>query len=145
MPREIDMERVLCSLADLAGGASRGFTLGGAGGGAGGGGGGEGDWPLRGLVVQARAGVVRAFLNWCPHAGHPLNLKPHGFLSPDGALLLCHSHGALFEKEGGLCVAGPCAGRSLRAIPIEVEAGLVLLTEGVEPAALQAAVDVSRR
>ena len=134
MPREIDTERVLCSLADLAGGASRGFTLSGG-----------GDWPLRGLVVQARPGVVRAFLNWCPHAGHPLNLKPHGFLSPDGTLLLCHSHGALFEKEGGMCVAGPCAGRSLRAIPIEVEAGLVLLAEGVEAAAPQATVNVSRR
>jgi nitrite reductase/ring-hydroxylating ferredoxin subunit len=142
MPREIDTERVLCSLADLAGGASRGFTLGtGTGSGAGGG----GDWPLRGLVVQARAGVVRAFLNCCPHAGLPLNLKPHGFLSPDGALLMCHSHGALFEKEDGLCVAGPCAGRSLRAIPIEVDAGCVLLAEGVEPVALMAAVDVSRR
>jgi nitrite reductase/ring-hydroxylating ferredoxin subunit len=139
MPREIDTERVLCSLADLADGASRGFVLGG------GGGGDSGDWPLRGLVVQARAGVVRAFLNWCPHAGHPLNLKPHGFLSPDGTLLMCHSHGALFEKEGGLCVAGPCAGRSLRAIPIEVDAGLVMLAEGVEPRALQAEVDFSRR
>jgi len=143
MPREIDTERVLCSLADLAGGASRGFVLGNGGGGDDGSSG--GDWPLRGVVVQARAGVVRAFLNWCPHAGHPLNLGPHGFLSPDGTLLMCHSHGALFEKEGGLCVAGPCAGRSLRAIPIEVDAGLVLLAEGVEPAALQAAVDVSRR
>jgi nitrite reductase/ring-hydroxylating ferredoxin subunit len=138
MPREIDTERVLCSLADLAGGACRGFALGG-------GDGTRGDWPLRGLVVQARPGIVRAFLNWCPHAGHPLNLKPHGFLSPDGTLLMCHSHGALFEKEGGLCVAGPCAGRSLQAIPVEVDADLVMLAEGVEPLALQAAVDFSRR
>ncbi len=97
-------------------------------------------------TARVRTGVVRAFENWCPHAGHPLNLKPHAFLSPDGTLLLCHSHGALFEKEDGLCVAGPCAGRRLRAISIEVDAGLVLLAAGVEPRAPQpGAGDFSRR
>lgn len=115
----LDLSRVLCSLAELGADGCRGFTVG------------EGDWPLRGFVV-GHGGDVRAYVNQCPHAGHPLNLKPHGFLTPDGALILCSSHGALFEKRTGYCVAGPCSGQSLRRVPIRIEAGYVLLEE-VEP------------
>lgn len=115
----LDLARVLCSLAELGADGCRGFTVG------------EGDWPLRGFVV-GHGGDVHAYVNRCPHAGHPLNLKPHGFLTPDGALILCSSHGALFEKRTGYCVAGPCSGQSLRRVPVRIEAGYVLLEE-VEP------------
>jgi len=122
--REIDTGRVLCRLEELAGhGGSCGFTLG------------EGDWPLRGFVVAVRPGVVRAYVNRCPHAGHALNLRPHRFLTPDGALIICASHGALFEREDGLCVAGPCAGRTLTPLPVELLDGYVLLAPGVDLAA----------
>ncbi len=110
----LDLERVICRLADLPAGAARAFTIGG------------GDWPLRGLLVRAGA-AVHAYVNRCPHAGHPLDLIPGRFLTPDGALLLCASHGAVFEKSTGLCLAGPCAGRALRALRLEVRDGLVLL------------------
>ena len=110
---ELDLEKVLCRFSDLTEGTARGFTLGG------------GDWPLRGVLVRVGSRVY-GYVNRCPHAGHPLNLKPHGFLTPDGALILCSSHGALFEKSTGYCVAGPCAGRSLRSLPVEVTAGFVL-------------------
>jgi len=133
-PREIDLQRVLCTLEQLEReGGARGFTLG------------EGDWPLRGFVVRVRAGVIRAFQNWCPHAGHQLNVVPHGFQSRDGSLLLCHSHGALFEKEDGLCIAGPCRGQRLNPVPIEVDAGLVLLAAGVDLEALRKRTDLSSR
>lgn len=111
---EIDLERVICRLADLQETGARGFRAGG------------GDWPLRGFVVQCGT-EVRAYVNHCPHAGHPLDLRPNRFLTPDGSLIMCASHGALFEKEGGQCIAGPCAGQSLRAIAVEVRDGLVLL------------------
>ncbi|MGC8518080.1 MAG: Rieske (2Fe-2S) protein [Steroidobacteraceae bacterium] len=111
---EIDLERVICRLTDLHETGARAFRVGG------------GDWPLRGFVV--RCGIeVRGYVNHCPHAGHPLDLRPNHFLTPDGALIVCASHGALFEKEGGLCIAGPCAGQALRAIAVEVRDGLVLL------------------
>lgn len=118
-PSVLDTERVLCGVADLGEQGCRGFTLG------------EGDWPLRGLVLRVGS-EFRAYVNRCPHAGHPLNLNPHQFLTPDGALLICSSHGALFERAGGLCIAGPCAGKSLTALPIEVVGAYVLLAEGVE-------------
>jgi nitrite reductase/ring-hydroxylating ferredoxin subunit len=112
--RQLDVARVICSLADLPEGSCHGFTLG------------AGDWPLHGLIVRAGA-KVHAYQNRCPHAGHPLNLRPHDFLTADGALLLCHSHGALFERQTGLCIAGPCAGQALAPLPIEIEGNYVLL------------------
>jgi nitrite reductase/ring-hydroxylating ferredoxin subunit len=115
--QQIDVERVICRLDDLDVTGARGFTLG------------SGDWPLRGFVVRVNT-EVRGFVNHCPHAGHPLNLQPNRFLTPDSALILCSSHGALFEKLTGLCVAGPCAGQYLRAVPLKIESGFVMLVGG---------------
>jgi nitrite reductase/ring-hydroxylating ferredoxin subunit len=92
---------------------------------------GEGDWPLRGFLVRTSKGVA-AYVNNCPHAGHPLNFKADKFLTPDRNLILCASHGALFTRDGGLCIAGPCPGQSLTPVPIEVIGNLVLLAEGVD-------------
>ena len=118
-PREIDLTRVLCALAELDETGSRGFAVG------------EGDWPLRGFLVKTPNGIA-AYVNCCPHAGHPLNLRPNKFLTPDRNLILCTSHGALFARDDGLCVAGPCAGQALTPIPIEVVAGFVMIAEGVD-------------
>jgi nitrite reductase/ring-hydroxylating ferredoxin subunit len=125
MAVELDLERVVCQLSELGEGA-RGFTLGG------------GDWPLRIFVVRV-ADSVCGYLNRCPHAGHPLDLRPQHFLTADGTLILCSSHGALFEKSTGYCVAGPCAGRSLTPVPLDVKCGLVLLADVVDVEALAAA------
>ena len=121
---EIDLSRVLCRLADVPDPGARAFTAG------------AGDWPLRGFLVR-RGGALRAYVNHCPHQGHPLNLRPDGFLAPDRRLILCASHGALFEIETGLCVAGACAGRRLASVPIAVEGGLVLLGLGAEESAVR--------
>ncbi|MBV6416360.1 MAG: hypothetical protein CMLOHMNK_00902 [Steroidobacteraceae bacterium] len=121
---EIDLTRVLCELSGIPEGGAREFSIG------------AGDWPLRGFLVRTREGV-RAYVNRCPHAGHALNLRPDRFLTRDGSLILCTSHGALFEKSTGLCVAGPCAGRALTAIAVEVAAGLVLLAGDVDPASFE--------
>jgi nitrite reductase/ring-hydroxylating ferredoxin subunit len=119
----LDVERVVCRESELGVNGVHGFTIG------------AGDWPLRGLVVRAGA-QLRGYVNRCPHAGHPLNLLPERFLTPDGTLLLCSSHGALFEKLTGYCVAGPCAGRTLTPLPLEVRDGFVMLADGVDVAAL---------
>jgi nitrite reductase/ring-hydroxylating ferredoxin subunit len=122
--QDFDVERVICPLAELGDPGSRAFTVG------------RGDWPLRGLVVR-RGAEVHAYVNRCPHAGHPLNLRPHEFLTPDRSLVVCNSHGALFELSTGLCVAGPCAGATLRRVPVEVRAGYVLVGADVRPDAFE--------
>jgi nitrite reductase/ring-hydroxylating ferredoxin subunit len=102
----------LCRLEDIEDGNTRGFVLG------------EGDWPLRGLLVR-HGEDVRGFVNHCPHAGHRLNFHPDRFLTPDGQLILCLSHGALFDKQTGACVRGPCVGESLKPVAVVVQQGEV--------------------
>lgn len=123
MASEFDTRRVLCRLDEIADGGSKGFAVGG------------GEWPLRGLLVRIRD-AVHGYVNYCPHAGHPLNFMPDRFLTPDGRLILCLSHGAMFEKATGYCVAGPCAGESLRRVPVKVTDGYVILDDGVDVEAL---------
>jgi len=110
---------VLCTLAELDESGSRGFAVG------------EGDWPLRGFIVRTAHGVA-AYVNHCPHAGHPLNFRPHKFLTPDGALILCASHGAVFTRDTGQCVLGPCVGQSLKRIPVELVGGCVMLADDAD-------------
>ena len=112
---------VICPLHELSDPGSRSFTLG------------NGDWPLRGFVVRT-GDAAFAYVNRCPHAGHPLNWQPDEFLTHDRARILCGSHGALFEIDSGTCVAGPCLGRGLQRIDVRVENGSVILQE--DPAVL---------
>jgi nitrite reductase/ring-hydroxylating ferredoxin subunit len=80
---------------------------------------GTGPWPLD-LFVVRRGGSIWGYVNRCPHAGHPLNWLPDKFLTRDRSLIQCASHGARFEIESGLCVLGPCPGRSLTSIPLQI-------------------------
>ena len=54
------------------------------------------------------------------------------FLAPDAPLIQCSSHGALFEMETGLCLAGPCPGARLRPIELRIDQGYVLVADDVQ-------------
>lgn len=79
------------------------------------------------LVLFRQGGEVRAWLNVCPHAGRRLDWAPGKFLKSKDGLLVCAAHGASFELQRGDCVAGPCRGDSLRAVPVQVVEGVVRL------------------
>ena len=88
------------------------------------------------LILHRDGDAVRAWLNVCPHAGRRLDWAPGQFLLSRDGLLVCAAHGASFELEQGSCVAGPCRGDALRAVPVEVHDGQVWLGEpapGSEP------------
>lgn len=104
---------VLCRLDDLADPGARGFSFR------------EGDFLFMGLVTR-RGGTVAGFVDRCPHAGFPLALVPDRYLTREGDLIVCSTHGAMFRPEDGFCVGGPCAGQSLAPWPLRLEDGVVL-------------------
>lgn len=77
------------------------------------------------VVLLRHDGEIRAFRNHCPHLGIELNFQPDVFLDGDGAYIQCANHGALFQKDDGLCVFGPCQGQSLVAVPVQLVDGAV--------------------
>jgi len=100
--------RVLCRAEEIGEGEARGFPPAPGG--------------LTGLIALRRGGVLRVFVNACPHLGLPLEVLPDRFLDEAGRYLVCSAHGARFRPEDGRCVSGPCAGEGLEAVPAEVDA-----------------------
>ncbi len=86
----------------------------------------EVDGTAESVIVHRDAGAVRGWLNVCPHAGRRLDWAPGQFLKSRDGLLVCAVHGASFELAGGTCVAGPCRGDALRAVPLAVRDGEVV-------------------
>lgn len=109
--------RPLCRLAEIEESGAKGFAI-----------------PVEGgrpreILVARRGDAAYGYHNVCPHAGTSLDWMPDKFMSHDRRFLLCATHGALFEVETGLCVAGPCTGARLRPVAIALRDGTVLLTE----------------
>ncbi len=105
----------VCGLDELDDPGSREFRIG------------DGDWPFKGFVVR-EANTVVAYQNVCPHAGHPLNWQPDRFLTKDGTQIICASHGAVFDIANGECVAGPCPGRALKPVDVEIRDGAIYVS-----------------
>jgi nitrite reductase/ring-hydroxylating ferredoxin subunit len=111
-----DRAQVICRLDDLPDPGARAFTAG------------SGEWPLQGFVVR-RGQSAYAYLNRCPHRGHALNWHPERFLTPDGRLIMCASHGAVFAIADGACMGGPCRGNGLVRLELCVQDGYLVLSE----------------
>ena len=75
-----------------------------------------------GFVVK-KQGQYFAYENQCPHRGIELNWQPEQFFDSTQSYLQCSTHGALFNIQSGLCVAGPCLGEPLTPLNIEWVAG----------------------
>lgn len=102
----------VCALADIEDGAARGFEM--------------PDSPYDGFLVR-HGDTVCAWLNTCPHQGHPLNWKPDAFLTRNRELIMCSVHGAIFDKASGVCVGGPCVGKALRPLAAEIVGGRIVV------------------
>jgi nitrite reductase/ring-hydroxylating ferredoxin subunit len=103
----------LCRLDELADPGARGFNYR------------IGDEVFRGFVVR-RGGAVHGWLDRCPHLGLPLTLGDDRYLTREGDLILCCSHGALFSPDTGACISGPCAGQALKTWPVMIRNDLVV-------------------
>jgi nitrite reductase/ring-hydroxylating ferredoxin subunit len=81
------------------------------------------------LFAVKKDGQLFLYWNRCPHLGTPLEWEEDKFLDADGALIQCSTHGALFQIEDGDCLAGPCKGKHLHAIPFVVDKGMIMVEE----------------
>lgn len=90
----------LCDTTEVAEGQAKGFKL-----------------TAVSLLAVRQHGRLYLYENRCPHRGIPLEWLPDQFLDSSASLVQCATHGALFLIDTGECVAGPCAGQALRAIP----------------------------
>jgi nitrite reductase/ring-hydroxylating ferredoxin subunit len=106
-------ERVLCRTEDIPEGAARGFPAAPGG--------------FTGLFAVKKDGVIRVYVNSCPHVGLPLEPLPNRFLDARKQTILCSAHGARFRIEDGICISGPCLGEALEAVPARVENGELLV------------------
>jgi nitrite reductase/ring-hydroxylating ferredoxin subunit len=117
---DVVLESPVCRLDDIPDGGAKGLVVP------------DPDGPPLRVIVLRNGGDVIAYRNRCPHRGTPLDLRPDDFLDRDGRHLICGTHGALFRKEDGHCVAGPCAGDRLDPVAVRVENGVVLV-DAFEP------------
>ncbi|HEY7602140.1 MAG TPA: Rieske (2Fe-2S) protein [Methylomirabilota bacterium] len=92
----------------------------------------------RGTDVEAFVvnfdGRYHAYVNRCAHAGTPLDWWPNEFFTDDGRLLICATHGALFQPDTGRCAGGPCAGGSLWPLTVRVEGDRMVVSTSLEDA-----------
>jgi nitrite reductase/ring-hydroxylating ferredoxin subunit len=79
------------------------------------------------IMVVRLGRTIRAYVNCCPHLAMNLDWQPDHFFDFERRHILCGMHGALFRVADGVCVYGPCVGRALTAVAIEVRDGEVRL------------------
>ncbi|MCB1916516.1 MAG: Rieske 2Fe-2S domain-containing protein [Rhodocyclaceae bacterium] len=73
-------------------------------------------------------GQVHAYLNRCAHVPVELDWLSGQFFDLDRRLLLCATHGAVYDPRSGACRGGPCRGGGLEPLPVcETEDAVWLL------------------
>ena len=79
------------------------------------------------FVVNTNQGPV-AYKDICPHyESTSLPWRKNRYLNLASTKIVCAAHGAEFEITTGMCVSGPCLGRSLTSVPVKVaEDGYIL-------------------
>ena len=102
----------LCLVDDIEEPGSRGFRF-------------RSGSELHAVFVVRHAGRLRGYVNLCPHARSPLDWVADRFLDYDKNHILCGTHGARFAIEDGACLGGPCDGRGLTPIKLQVEDGVI--------------------
>lgn len=85
--------------------------------------------PRHALVLRDERGQLRAYLNRCRHLPIPIDGGSRRYLSDDRRHLLCRTHGALYRLDDGMCIEGPCQGKALDEVVLEVAHGLAWLLD----------------
>ncbi len=77
------------------------------------------------VILVNEGGTVRAWRNRCPHVGVGLDWGD-GRCKTGANELTCMMHGAVFQADTGLCIAGPCTGDSLTPVAVRIVDGAIV-------------------
>lgn len=83
---------------------------------------------LPAFVIRSN-GVAHAYINRCAHVGVELDWQAGQFFDPDTGLLICATHGALYDPASGICREGPCRGGQLLPVQIVERDGQIELKQ----------------
>lgn len=103
------MTHILCKTSDIEDPGSKCFEI-------------EINGKNQSIFVVQKNGEFFAYYNQCPHTGANLEWQEDQFLDLDKELIQCATHDALFMIDSGECIAGPCVGELLQAIPVKIDA-----------------------
>ena len=70
-----------------------------------------------------------AYVNRCQHVYIPLDYDDNDFFTEEGDYLVCKNHGAVYIPDTGECACGPCDGRNLARLILNIQGELVILGE----------------
>ena len=72
-------------------------------------------------------GQIHAYVNRCAHVPSQLDWLPGRFFDGDGRLLICATHGAVYDPASGACRGGPCRGGLERLAVLETDGAVWLV------------------
>jgi nitrite reductase/ring-hydroxylating ferredoxin subunit len=75
-------------------------------------------------------GAPLAYLNRCAHLPVELDWNPGRFLDDTGTVIVCATHGAVYDASDGSCTGGPCRGRGLQVLPCREVGGWIEVGAG---------------
>lgn len=81
-----------------------------------------------GFVVRYN-GQPYGYVNRCAHVPVELDWQEGDFFNLTREYLLCATHGAYYDPTTGLCLLGPCRGKSLQPLAIVERDGNIYLKE----------------
>ncbi|AYO75674.1 MULTISPECIES: Rieske (2Fe-2S) protein [Sphingobium] len=84
------------------------------------------------MFVIRHEGVLRGYLNLCPHFSLPLNHELDQFMV-DG-VIVCVQHFARFRPDDGTCIDGACDDSRLDAVPVYEDVDRLVRVGEAKPA-----------
>ena len=84
----------------------------------------------QGFVLRVQDGFV-AYRNLCRHWSVDLDMGSGNFWSIRSQTIECKTHGARYDADSGVCVAGPCLGAQLEKFLVRLDGddALVIVPE----------------
>ena len=79
----------------------------------------EGGESKSGFIVFFEAKYY-AYRNKCQHLAVELDWDNNEFFEEEEKFIVCATHGAIYEPSSGNCIMGPCAGKKLETIDLEI-------------------------